>query len=134
MAERIETPAVTIAANTAIAAPQTTAFAWNDGIVEHIDVRVPPGPSGLVGFRILHSGQQVIPFRSTDWVIADDETLPWDLQNFPTGNKWSVRAYNLDLYPHTLYFRVLIRELPVPTLGPVTPIPIVPIMDQVVLE
>lgn len=134
MADRIETPAVTVAAGTAIATPQTTSFNWRDGIIERIEVRVPPGPSGLVGFRILHSGQQVIPFQGTDWVITDDETLPWDVQNFPTGNKWSMRAYNLDLYPHTLYFRFLMREFPVPVTTIVPIIPIVPIIDQVVLE
>lgn len=134
MADRIETPAITIAAGTAIASPATTAFNWRDGIIERMEIRVPPGPSGLVGFRILHSGQQVIPFQGTDWIITDSEILSWDLQNYPTGNKWSVRAYNLDLYPHTLYFRFLVRELPIPIAGPVTPIPIVPLINQVVLE
>lgn len=134
MAERIEAPAVTIAAGTQIATPATTAFDWRDGIVTRFDIRIPPGPSGLVGFRILHSGQQVIPFQGTDWVIADDEVLSWDVESFPIGNKWSVRAYNLDIYLHTLYFRVLIRELPTPAVGPVAPIPVVPVMAQVATE
>lgn len=134
MADRIEAPAVTIAANTAIATPATTPLNWRDGIVERIEVRVPPGPSGLVGFRILHSGQQVIPFQGTDWIVADDELLEWDVSNFPTGNKWSVRAYNTDLYAHTLYFRFLIRELPMPAPGPVALVPIVPLMEQVAPE
>lgn len=134
MAARVEAPAVTIAAGTAIATPQTTLMPWTDGIVERIEVRVPPGPSGLVGFRILHSGQQVIPFRSTDWIITDDETLPWDVENFPTGGKWAVRAYNLDLYPHTLYFRFLIRELASPAVPTVNVLPIGPLTEQVVFE
>lgn len=134
MAERIEAPAVTVAAGTAIAAPQTTTLNWTDGVVERIEVRVPPGPSGLVGFRILHSGQQVIPFRSTDWIITDDEVLSWDVANYPTGNKWAIRAYNVDLYSHTLYFRFLVRELALPSPAPLALIPIVPIIDQVVVE
>jgi hypothetical protein len=134
MADRIETPTVTIAAGTAIAAAVTTTFTWNDGIVERFEVLVPPGPSGLVGFRIHHSGQQVIPFRSTDWIIADGESLSWDVQNYPTGNKWACRAYNLGIYPHSLYFRVHIRELPKPVVGPVAIIPVVPLAEQVVIE
>lgn len=134
MANRIEAPAVIVAANTAIAAPSTTTLSWADGIVERIEVRIPPGPSGLVGFRILHSGQQVIPFRSTDWIITDDETLTWDVEAFPTGNKWAIRGYNLDLYPHTLYFRFLIKELPPPVTVRGLAIPIGPVLEQVSVE
>lgn len=127
MADRIETPTITIPAGTTIAAPQTTALALRDAVLERIEVRIPPGPSGLVGFAFLHSGQQVIPFRGGDWVITDDESLDWSTENYPTGNKWSLRGYNTDIYPHTLYLRLHFREiLPLaPTAG--QPLSIVPL-------
>lgn len=111
MADRIETPAVTIPAGTLEAAPQTTALSLRDAVLERIEVRIPPGPSGLVGFALLHSGQQVIPFREGDWIITDDESLDWAVERYPTGDKWSVRGYNTDIYPHTLYLRLHFREV-----------------------
>ncbi len=110
MAQRVEHFAVTIPLGTAIAAPQTTALTFNRGIVERIEILIPPGPSGLVGFRILHSGDVVIPYDRTQWIIADNEVIKWDLEEYPTGSAWSIRAYNTDVFAHTLYVRVLVRE------------------------
>ena len=111
MADRIEVKQVTVPAGTTIGAPQTTALAWRDGVVRRLEVLIPPGPSGLSGFRILHSGQVIIPFAADTWIIADDEVLNWDLDNFPTGAKWSLRAYNTDIYEHTYYMRWHIDEI-----------------------
>lgn len=111
MAERIELTTVTIPAGTAVATPLVTVADFNDGGVERIEVTVPPGPSGLVGFRIAHSGQTIIPYEVNDWVITDDEKISWPVEGFPTGNKWSIIAYNTDIYLHKLYFRWHLNEL-----------------------
>lgn len=132
MADRIETPAIVVPAGTTVAAPQTTALTLRDAVLERIEVRVPPGPSGLVGFAFLHSGQQVIPFRAGDWIITDDELLDWATENYPTGNKWSFRAYNIDVYQHTMYLRLHFREIvsPVRSAGqPILIVPLTPAMD-----
>lgn len=134
MAARIEAPAVTVAAGVAVASAVTTALSWAPGEVLRIEARVPPGPSGLMGFRILHSGQQVIPFQGTDWIITDDESLAWDLEDFPIGNKWAVQMYNTDIYPHTVYFRFLIKEIGPRRPSTVELIPVVPTLEQVVTE
>jgi hypothetical protein len=111
VAERIETPVVTVPAGTLITAPQTTALSLRDAVLQRIEVVIPPGPSGLMGFAFLHSGQQIIPFNTAQWIIADDDKLSWDVDNYPTGNKWSVRAYNTDVYAHSLYLRLHFQEL-----------------------
>lgn len=111
MSARLEVATVTVSAGTAIAAPQSTTLTLRDAIMERIEVRVPPGPSGLVGFALVHSGQQVIPFTDGQWIVTDDESIDWTVENYPTGDKWAVKAYNLDVYPHTLYFRFHLREL-----------------------
>lgn len=134
MADRIETPAIVIPAGVTAAAPQTTALSLRDAVLERIEVRIPPGPSGLVGFAFVHSGQQVIPFTAGQWIIADDESLDWDVQNYPTGNKWSFRGYNTDVYQHTIYLRLHFRELlPVPASAGL-PILIVPTSPVEILE
>jgi hypothetical protein len=111
MAQRVEAPAVTIAAGVAASAPATTDLTWQPGRVVRIEVRVPPGPSGLVGFAIGHSEQVVIPRTPDQWIITDDESLDWGVAEYPTGAKWFVRAYNTDIYPHTLYFRFHLDEI-----------------------
>lgn len=124
MADRIELFDVTVPAGTLEAAPQTTALPFNLGVVTDIEILVPPGPSGLVGFRIQHSQETVIPYNKSKWVIADDDTLRWPLSGFPVGSAWALQAYNRDVYPHTLYLRFLVNETG--PRGPVT-VPIVPI-------
>lgn len=110
MAQRIEHFAVTVPAGTAVAAPQTTTLSFNRGIVQQIEILIPPGPSGLVGFRILHSSDVVIPYDRTQWIIADNEVIKWPLENFPTGQAWALRAYNTDVFDHTLYVRLQVNE------------------------
>lgn len=122
MADRIEAPTITVPAGTTQAAPQVTPIPLRDSIVERIQVIVPPGPSGLVGFAFLHSGQQVIPFTGGQWIVVDDQTLDWPVSNFPTGDKWSVQAYNLDVHSHTLYCFFHLRELPLPAPARVQPV------------
>jgi hypothetical protein len=82
-----------------------------DGNVVRLEIIVPPGPSGLVGFKVRHSSQVVIPFAGTDWIVADDEKMDWPMSGYPTGNKWSVQQYNTDIYNHTVRYRFHVDEL-----------------------
>jgi hypothetical protein len=112
MAERIEAHQVTVPPGTAIAAPQTTALPMNPAVTRRIEIVIPPGPSGLVGFRLAHSGQVIIPFTATNWIVADSEKLDWPVDGYPTGDRWTLVAYNLDIYSHTIYLRWHVDEIP----------------------
>lgn len=125
MADRVESKKATIPAGTSALAPVTIALTFDDGRVDQLDILIPPGPSGLVGFAIVHSQQQIIPYTAGDWIIGDDEKLPWPLENFPTGGKWSLRGYNTDVYDHTIYVRFLITDITPTVTGPVGLVPIV---------
>jgi len=127
VAERIELFDVTVPAGTAIATPQTTALVFDPGIVERIEIVVPPGPSGLVGFQIRHSGETVIPHSASQWIIADNEPINWPVQGFPEGSAWSFRGYNLDVYSHTIYFRFHVNETVRSNNGRVPLVPIPPL-------
>lgn len=129
MASRIETFDVTIPGDTAIAAPQTTALDFNMGVVQRLEILVPPGPSGLVGFRIQHSSRTIIPYDTSKWLIADNEVLKWDLENYPVGEAWALQAYNLDTYDHTLYLRFFLVETSRAQVPPITVIDISPIAE-----
>lgn len=125
MATRIELTNVTIPAGTPIAAPVRITPTFDDGELERIEMRWPPGPSGLVGLRIGHSQQVIIPFDVNAWLITDDEPIGWNVSGFPTAAKWFIDGYNTDVNPHTIQFRWLLNDITTaqlvrPTLVPIT--------------
>lgn len=124
MAERIELTDVTIPAGTAIATPFRVVPAFADGELVRIEMRWPPGPSGLVGLRIGHSGQVIIPRQGAGWIITNDEVIGWDVTGLPEASKWFVDGYNTDIYSHTVQFRWLLNEVGsgVPSRPPLVPI------------
>ena len=94
----------------------------NPCVVERIEVIVPRGPSGLMGFRFRFSGQVVIPYAGANYVVTDDEKLSWPIQGYPVNNAWSVQMYNTGLFAHTIYIRMLVNEIPNRPLAPLAPI------------
>lgn len=111
MASRVEVFDLTVPAGTAIATPVTLPTSMDDGVVQRLEMRWPPGPSGLVGLRLRHSQQVVIPYSVNAWIISDSEPIYWDLQGYPTGNAWDFLGYNLGVYPHTIQVRFLLDEI-----------------------
>lgn len=103
MATRIEPFEVTTPKGTAQSSYQTTRLSFQDGRVERVEILVPPGPSGLVGFKLAHSGQSVIPISADTWNVADGVKFDWPLNNFPEGDMWELWTYNTDVYNHTIY-------------------------------
>ena len=133
MADRVQTFNVTTPAGTLTTAPLSTPLAFTQGVVTGIQVLVPPGPSGLMGFRFTHSGTVVIPYNYTDWIITDNDKIDWQLANKPTGSRWGLQSYNLDVYPHTIYITFLVDELAKSAnYAPVEIIPIVPTLETLV--
>jgi hypothetical protein len=124
MADRIAAFACTVPAGTPVGSPVAVSTPFVDGIVTAIDIRVPPGPSGLVGFTIAYGGQAVIPDNAGTWLIADDEKFQWPTENYPTGRQWSLIGYNTDVYDHTIYVRYLIDEFTAPAPTVIQPLAI----------
>lgn len=124
MADRIEAPPFTIPAGTAIATPASLSLFSRDAEVVELEILFPPGPSGLVGVSVWHSNEQIIPATRGQWVVTDSETIRWTLSGYPTGASWQVRGYNLDVYPHTIYMRLLLQELNTRATIPSGPIPL----------
>ena len=112
MADRIERFEIAVPAGTTKAAPLDTNLVFSEGIIEIMEVLVPPGPAGLAGFKIMHSGQVIIPRTGTNWIISNDFTHEWNLSNYPTGEKWAFRAHNTGAFPHTYYITLHVNELP----------------------
>ena len=130
MADRIETFNVTVPAGTLSGSPIDFPLSFDLGIVTDIEIVIPPGPSGLVGFRIHHSGNAVIPRSGSQYIITDNEIIKWPLTKAPYGDKWVLRAYNEDVYAHTLYLRFLVNEAVTAVLPTIQPLMIAPVVDS----
>lgn len=123
MATRVEMTDVTIPAGTAKATPVIIPVNFDDGRVDRIEMRWPPGPSGLVGLQVRHSKQVIIPYAVNTFLVSDNEIIAWPLEGYPEANMWDVVGYNIDAYDHTIQFRWLITDaVPGVSLAPLVPI------------
>jgi hypothetical protein len=68
-----------------------------------VEIEIPPGPKGTVGFYLALSAQQVIPFQAGQFIISDNRVIHWDLEGYPNSGAWNLYAYNLGANPHTIY-------------------------------
>lgn len=127
MADRIEVLSATVPAGNGSSARSFIGLPFQNGIVSRLEIRVPPGPSGLVGFQIWHSQQRIIPYGSDTFIVANDETLTFDLTGFPQGRFWTLCAYNTDAYDHSVELRFHVDE-------PVAAAPATPALVSVIEE
>ncbi len=123
MADEIRAFACLIPAGTPIAAPVVIPMVFPPRTVDSIEIRIPPGPNGTVGFAIAAAGQPIIPLNAGQWIIANNDTISWPLSGFLNSGAWQLRAYNAGIYPHTLYVRFLLTQIGVTAPGALAPIP-----------
>jgi len=101
MAQQVYTFAVQIPAGTQQTDGWSQDLAMPPCIVSQIDIRVPPGPRGCVGFAIGAADVPVLPVNQGGWIIADDEAIHWPLDSQIESGAWQFFAYNVGDYPHT---------------------------------
>lgn len=124
MADRTELFPITVPAHTPQATPLVTSLSFHEGDVAVLEFIIPPGPSGLLGWQVLYSGQVIIPRGGAGFFVMDDTHESWQLEKYPTGGGWQIAAYNTDVYPHLLQFILHVNELqPIPS----TTIPLIPL-------
>lgn len=105
-------PYTAVVPNTAtIIAPAVFVPALPAGIMEKIELQIPPGHVGATGIRFRQSKQQIVPWSNTvAWIIGDDIDM-----TFPVGIEidtgFDIIAYNVGNYPHSFYLRFTIRQL-----------------------
>lgn len=103
MATEVRQFAVTVPAGTAQATPYTKDVSFPTRIVERIDWRVPPGPRGVMGFRLASGGNPVLPTNDGAYIVADDDRATWLLSGLIESGAWQVQGYNTGAYAHTVY-------------------------------
>lgn len=109
---------VTIPAGTTIDAPYTASVAFPPRLVEGVHWKVPPGPSGLMGWRLTMSGGTAVIPTGGGWIITDNDSDTWQLAGQPDSGYWDVTGYNTDIYDHSVYLDFLLN--PIPVAAPVT--------------
>lgn len=103
MAQEIREFAVTVPAGTAKATPLVTNIAFPTRIVTAVSYRVPPGPSGHLGWALTSAGTPVIPIQAGTYKVTDNQADTWELDGYLDSGNWQVTAYNTGIYPHTVY-------------------------------
>jgi hypothetical protein len=120
MSDRIEWFQASVPALTPVITPYRQALVFPFGNVVEIDVKVPPGPAGNVGFYITAGGSQYIPRTSGTFIIPDSDYFTWPLANAINSGSWGIVAYNTDVWPHLIEVGFLVNEVtysPTPTFG-----------------
>ncbi|HVD03185.1 MAG TPA: hypothetical protein VNF75_03495 [Candidatus Dormibacteraeota bacterium] len=123
-ASEIRSFEVTIPAGTSQAGPQVTDLVMPPRVVVQIDIKVPAGARGQMGFALWASGLTVIPEQPGQFIVTDDEQISWPLQDQIDSGGWQLAGYNLGQYDHVVYVRFLVLPTTVPALVAVLqPIP-----------
>lgn len=120
MAQEIREFVVTVPAGTAKAAPAVTNISFPERTVDAISWRVPPGPSGLMGWQLTSAGTPVIPIQPNTFMVTDNQSDTWYLEDYLDSGNWQVTAYNTGIYPHSVYLTFL---LSLPGAGTPPPVP-----------
>lgn len=108
MAREIRKFEAKIPAGTAKTAPVTIDVSFPPRVVTQINVRVPPGPNGNLGFQIAAAGNQVIPINLGQFIVANDDRMEWPLTDYIDSGDWQVVGYNTGAYDHTIYVTFLL--------------------------
>jgi len=86
--------------------------------VDTLEITVPPGPGGVMGFAITMRGISVIPEVAGTYIVTDDQHISWPLTDLPTSGDWEVSGYNTGVWPHTVYLTWLVDLVDQPTSPP----------------
>lgn len=106
MAYRVLQFSVTIPAETPQTAPVTIGLPMDNWDIEQIDLEVPPGPSGLMGFYVSNNGVQWIPQTAGSFLVWDNTKQSWPLSDQPNASGWAITGYNTGVYPHNVIVRM----------------------------
>lgn len=102
MATQYRRFAVTIPAGTPKATPVVINTRFEPFTVTQINIRIPPGPLGQMGFQIASSRVQVIPWATGQFIVANDEPLSYPVTDAPNSGDWQVIGYNTGVFDHTI--------------------------------
>lgn len=96
MAQRVFQFTATIPAGTPPSSLAVIDLDLDNWVVESIDLEVPPGPAGLMGFYVANNGVAWMPQGTDEFLIWDDVIESWIFTDQPNASGWQVAGYNFD--------------------------------------
>jgi hypothetical protein len=114
MAREVQRFSVTIPAGTPRLGALAFPLAMPTRIVVEVEIVVPPGPRGEVGFQLGSGGLQIVPATPGQFVVTDNEVIHWPLESQITSGAWQLIGYNTGSFDHTLEIRFLVDLVPLP--------------------
>lgn len=131
MADEVRRFTATIPAGTPVAAPAVVDVSFPPRRVLTIDWRVPPGPAGLMGWRLTMGGVQVVPYGPALWVIDNNNRGTFTLTNHPDSGAWQVTGYNTGTHDHAVYltFHLDLIRRPPALRAPLDPLSVMGLRD-----
>lgn len=115
MASEVYTFQVTIPPGTQQSLPYRQSLTLPVRKIDTLEIVVPPGPSGQMGFAITMGGVNVMPLQSGQYIVTDDQKITWPIENLPTSGAWQLSGYNTDVWPHSVYVWFLAGPVDAPT-------------------
>ena len=103
-----------VPAGTPQTAPATFVIPLPQGLVGRVTLTVPPGHAGNTGFQLLWAGVPIVPYGGAGWIVADDYTDSWELDQDVNPGQLVMAGYNADVFAHTFFLRILWSQGPVP--------------------
>lgn len=108
MARQVFSFAILIPTGTLKSANFSSPMTFPDREVQEIEIRVPPGPRGEVGFAIGSSGVAILPTNAGAFIVTDDERINWPVEEQHDSGSWTLFGYNTGQFDHTIYVRFLV--------------------------
>lgn len=108
------TKSVTTPASTLSTAPQQTVWPLIDGHLLSLEVLIPAGHAGLTGISVKAQGVQIVPWGTSEFLVADDTTIPVWLDYDIANSGLVILTYNTGAYSHTHYLRASVETLAPP--------------------
>lgn len=105
MAQYVLQFSATIPAGTPKTAPVTIALPLDNWDIEQIDLEVPTGPAGLMGFYVANNGVQWIPATPGAFLVWDGVNQSWPFTDQPNASGWAIVGYNTGVYQHNVTIR-----------------------------
>ncbi|SRR5712691_4136878 len=107
---RVYSITVTVQPGTLPAVPLSTPWVTEDNTIISIEFEVPPGHNGLTGVRIMKGDTQLLPFTANTWLIANDYTRVFAINDYVPTRDIKVQAYNQGSFAHSFYLRMTMTD------------------------
>jgi len=94
---------------TPAASEQQTEVEVEGDYISYVNIRFPPGPSGLLGVAIFYGIHQIFPHDEGTWFAGDDETIAWQEYWLLPESPCTITIHtqnNDDTYEHSVQVRI----------------------------